>query len=128
MVTAQGQGLVERAVQVLADAGVAARAGALDGPPEPGVAIVTTASVEHGFAVADPRIALFSEAEFYGRSVQQGARTVKKLASRRKNVVDPLQLKPGDVVVHATHGIGKFVEPRQPRGLERRPERREAAA
>ncbi|MDN3479007.1 transcription-repair coupling factor [Curtobacterium sp. APC 4022] len=110
VVTAQGQGLVERAVQVLADAGVAARAGALDGPPEPGVAIVTTASVEHGFAVADPRIALFSEAEFYGRSVQQGARTVKKLASRRKNVVDPLQLKPGDVVVHATHGIGKFVE------------------
>jgi transcription-repair coupling factor (superfamily II helicase) len=110
VVTAQGQGLVERAVQVLADAGVAARAEALTAPPEPGVAIVTTATVEHGFATPDPRIALLSEAEFYGRSVQQGARTVKKLASRRKNVVDPLQLKPGDVVVHATHGIGKFVE------------------
>ncbi len=25
-------------------------------------------------------------------------------------MVDPLQLKPGDVVVHATHGIGKFLE------------------
>ncbi|SOC88601.1 transcription-repair coupling factor [Curtobacterium sp. 314Chir4.1] len=110
VVTAQGQGLVERAVQVLADAGVAARAEALTAPPEPGVAIVTTAAVEHGFATPDPRIAVLSEAEFYGRSVQQGARTVKKLASRRKNVVDPLQLKPGDVVVHATHGIGKFVE------------------
>ena len=110
VVTAQGQGLVERAVQVLADAGVAARAEALTAPPEPGVAIVTTATVEHGFATPDPRIAVLSEAEFYGRSVQQGARTVKKLASRRKNVVDPLQLKPGDVVVHATHGIGKFVE------------------
>jgi transcription-repair coupling factor (superfamily II helicase) len=35
---------------------------------------------------------------------------VKKLATRRKNVVDPLQLKPGDYVVHQTHGIGKFVE------------------
>ncbi|MBF4609051.1 transcription-repair coupling factor [Curtobacterium sp. VKM Ac-1393] len=110
VVTAQGQGLVERAVQVLADAGVAARAEALPAPPEPGVAIVTTATVEHGFAIPDPRIVVLSEAEFYGRSVQQGARTVKKLASRRKNVVDPLQLKPGDVVVHATHGIGKFVE------------------
>ncbi|OII15988.1 transcription-repair coupling factor [Curtobacterium sp. MCBA15_009] len=110
VVTAQGQGLVERAVQVLADAGVAARAEAVTAPPEPGVAVVTTAAVEHGFAVPDPRIVVLSEAEFYGRSVQQGARTVKKLASRRKNVVDPLQLKPGDVVVHATHGIGKFVE------------------
>ncbi|MFJ3385162.1 MULTISPECIES: transcription-repair coupling factor [unclassified Curtobacterium] len=110
VVTAQGQGLVERAVQVLADAGVAARAEAVTAPPQPGVAIVTTAVVEHGFSIPDPRIAVLSEAEFYGRTAQQGARTVKKLASRRKNVVDPLQLKPGDVVVHATHGIGKFVE------------------
>lgn len=89
---------------------------------------MTTATVEHGFAIPDPRIAVLSEAEFYGRSVQQGARTVKKLASRRKNVVDPLQLKPGDVVVHATHGIGKFVEARQPRGLQRRPQCRQDAA
>ena len=110
VVTAQGQGLVERAVQVLADAGVAARAEAVTAPPQPGVAIVTTASVEHGFSIPDPRIVVLSEAEFYGRTAQQGARTVKKLASRRPNVVDPLQLKPGDVVVHATHGIGKFVE------------------
>ncbi|ROS75049.1 transcription-repair coupling factor [Curtobacterium sp. PhB130] len=110
VVTAQGQGLVERAVQVLADAGVAARAEAVTAPPQPGIAIVTTAVVEHGFSIPDPRIAVLSEAEFYGRTAQQGARTVKKLASRRKNVVDPLQLKPGDVVVHATHGIGKFVE------------------
>ena len=35
---------------------------------------------------------------------------VKKLASKRRNVVDPLQLTPGDHVVHATHGIGRFVE------------------
>ncbi|MET0784569.1 MAG: transcription-repair coupling factor, partial [Leifsonia flava] len=37
-------------------------------------------------------------------------RQIKKLASRRKNVVDPLQLKPGDYVVHQTHGIGRFVD------------------
>ncbi|BDZ44697.1 hypothetical protein GCM10025866_06060 [Naasia aerilata] len=35
---------------------------------------------------------------------------MKKLASRRKNVVDPLALKAGDYVVHETHGIGRFVE------------------
>ncbi len=53
---------------------------------------------------------MLSEAEFYGRSVGYDSRQVKKLASRRKNVVDPLQLKAGDFVVHETHGIGKFVE------------------
>ncbi|HEY4153128.1 MAG TPA: transcription-repair coupling factor, partial [Pseudolysinimonas sp.] len=38
------------------------------------------------------------------------SRQVKRLASRRKNVVDPLQLRAGDFVVHQTHGIGRFVE------------------
>ncbi|MFZ7088394.1 transcription-repair coupling factor [Curtobacterium sp. RRHDQ10] len=110
VVTAQGTGLVDRAVQVLVDAGADARAQAVDEPPQPGVVLVTTASVEHGFMVTDPRLVVLSEAEFYGRTAQQGARQVKKLASRRKNVVDPLQLKAGDVVVHTTHGIGKFLE------------------
>ncbi|KQO62811.1 transcription-repair coupling factor [Curtobacterium sp. Leaf261] len=110
VVTAQGTGLVDRAVQVLVDAGADARAEAVTEPPQPGVVLVTTASVEHGFALSDPRILVLSEAEFYGRTAQQGARQVKKLASRRKNVVDPMQLKAGDVVVHTTHGIGKFLE------------------
>src|SRR5690606_28142821 len=38
------------------------------------------------------------------------SRQPKKLASRRRNVVDPLQLKSGDYVVHETHGIGRFIE------------------
>ena len=55
-------------------------------------------------------IAVISESEFYGRSVGIDSRQVKRLASRRKNVVDPLQLQAGDFVVHQTHGIGRFVE------------------
>ncbi|WP_066516627.1 transcription-repair coupling factor [Curtobacterium ammoniigenes] len=110
VIAARGTGLVDRAVQVLTEAGVAARAGAVDEPPARGVAAITTGSVEHGFQFADAKLVVLSEAEFYGRATQQGARTVRKLASRRKNVVDPLQLKAGDIVVHATHGIGKFVE------------------
>jgi transcription-repair coupling factor (superfamily II helicase) len=53
---------------------------------------------------------VLTEAEFYGRTIGADSRVVKKLASRRRNVVDPLQLKAGDIVVHATHGIGRFVE------------------
>ena len=32
------------------------------------------------------------------------------MPSRRRNVVDPLQLKTGDYVVHEQHGVGRYVE------------------
>ena len=67
-------------------------------------------SVEAGFQLADDKLAVLSEAEFYGRTAGVDSRQVKRLASRRKNVVDPLQLRAGDFVVHQTHGIGRFVE------------------
>ncbi|MEO8095659.1 MAG: transcription-repair coupling factor, partial [Pseudolysinimonas sp.] len=95
-VTATGIGLVERAAEVLADHGV--------------VVNVEQGTVEAGFQLPDDRIALLSEAEFYGRTAGVDSRQLKRLASRRKNVVDPLQLHPGDFVVHQTHGIGRFVE------------------
>jgi len=110
-VVAQGHGLVERAVDVLAEHELAGRvAEAFPPDAEPGVAYVLQASVEHGFELPEIKLAVISETEFYGRSAGYDARQVKKLASRRKNVVDPLQLKTGDHVVHQTHGIGKFVE------------------
>lgn len=95
-VTASGAGLVERAAEVLADRGV----------------VVDTAqgAVEAGFQLPADKIAVISEGEFYGRTAGVDSRQVKRLASRRKNVVDPLQLRPGDYVVHQTHGIGRFVE------------------
>jgi len=111
VVAASGTGLVDRARDVLAERGIAARvAEALGEPPEPGVATAVVATLEAGFQHADSKLAVLTESEFYGRTIGGDSRVVKKLASRRRNVVDPLQLKPGDVVVHATHGIGKFIE------------------
>lgn len=111
VVTAQGAGLIERAADVLREHGLAARvADDVPGDTEAGVAYLVKASVEAGFELAESKFSLFSEAEFYGRSAGYDSRQVKKLASRRRNVVDPLQLKKGDFVVHQTHGIGKFVE------------------
>ena len=68
------------------------------------------ADVEAGFEIPEIKLAVLSESEFYGRTAGYDTRQVKRLASQRKNVVDPLQLKAGDFVVHQTHGIGKFVE------------------
>ncbi|WP_431806965.1 transcription-repair coupling factor [Microbacterium paraoxydans] len=111
VVIATGHGLVDRARDVLSDRGVAARAvESLTEAPDPGVATLVTGAVEAGFQVPEAKLAVLTDNEFYGRTIGGDQRVVKKLASRRKNVVDPLQLKQGDFVVHATHGIGRFVE------------------
>lgn len=111
VVAASGVGLVERARDVLAERGIAARkVEEVLHAPEPGVAHVVLSVLERGFEAPDAKLAVLTESEFYGRTIGGDSRVVKKLASRRKAVVDPLQLKAGDYVVHATHGIGKFVE------------------
>lgn len=110
-VTAEGGGLVERAADVLGEHEVSGRV--VEEFPmdaEPGVAYLLRASVDTGFELPEAKLAVLSESEFFGRAAGYDTRQVKKLASRRKNVVDPLQLKAGDIVVHNTHGIGKFVE------------------
>lgn len=111
VVTAQGVGLVERARDLLAESGFAARmVDALPEQLEDGVIYLTAGTAWSGFESNEARLLLVSEAEFFGRAVSQH-QTQTKLAKRRgKNVVDPLQLKPGDYVVHETHGIGQFVE------------------
>lgn len=114
VVAASGTGLVERARDVLAERGIAARkVDEVLHAPEPGVAHVVLSVLERGFQVPDAKLAVLTESEFYGRTIGGDNRVVKKLASRRKAVVDPLKLTAGDYVVHATHGIGKFVELQQ---------------
>ena len=111
VVASAGSGLVERARDVLAERGLAGRI--VDELPEafePGVAYLVQADAARGFEVPEAKLGLISEAEFYGRTAGYDPRQPKKLASRRRNVVDPLQLKAGDYVVHQTHGIGRFVE------------------
>jgi transcription-repair coupling factor (superfamily II helicase) len=111
VVIATGTGLVDRARDVLSDRGIAARiVDDLLDVPDAGVATLTAGSVESGFQIANAKLAVLTDNEFYGRTIGGDQRVVKKLASKRKNVVDPLQLKQGDFVVHATHGIGRFVE------------------
>jgi transcription-repair coupling factor (superfamily II helicase) len=112
VVSAEGHGLVERAAQVLGEHSVGARVVTeLPAELEAGTVYVVQASVEHGFELPEAKIALLGEAEFYGRAATYNSGAPRKLASRRsKNVVDPLQLEAGDIVVHEVHGIGKFIE------------------
>jgi transcription-repair coupling factor (superfamily II helicase) len=107
--TTEGLGPAKRLVEVLAGADVPARlVGSLDGAPAASVVQVTTAAVEHGFVADDLRVALLTEQDLVGQ--RSATKDMRRLPSRRRNVVDPLQLRPGDHVVHEQHGVGKYVE------------------
>lgn len=112
VVAARGIGLVERARDVLLEAGAAARI--VDELPEQlesGVVYLVLGAASSGFESPEAKLLLISEAELFGRAVSGQAANGQKLAKRRgKNVVDPLKLVNGDYVVHETHGIGRFVE------------------
>ncbi|WP_029068336.1 transcription-repair coupling factor [Jonesia quinghaiensis] len=110
ILTTEGHGPAQRLVEQLAALDVTARLGDdLTQEPESGIVHVVPAPVGPGFVAPDLKLAVFSENDLTGRS---GATTrdMRKMPSRRRNVVDPLQLRAGDFVVHEQHGVGKFVE------------------
>ena len=72
-------------------------------PPE-GVITVSLGSGENGFNVESLGLALFTEAEVYGRT-----QVKQKRVRKAKGAFDWRDLSPGDYVVHATHGIGQFM-------------------
>ncbi|MDQ1293266.1 MAG: hypothetical protein QG608_1147, partial [Actinomycetota bacterium] len=107
--TTEGSGPAARMVEVLRSAEIPAAAVLdLSEPPTAGTVQVTTASIEHGFVAENLRLALLTETDLAGR--RSATRDMRRLPSRRRNVVDPLQLRPGDHVVHEQHGVGRYVE------------------
>jgi transcription-repair coupling factor (superfamily II helicase) len=105
-----GPGPAQRAVEQLGAAELAARLQpGLASPPEAGIATVTAGRLPRGFALPGVRLAVLTESDLTG---QRGNSTkdMRRLPSRRRNAVDPLQLRAGDLVVHEQHGVGRYVE------------------
>jgi transcription-repair coupling factor (superfamily II helicase) len=110
LATMAGPGGARHAAENLRAEGMAAVfAERLEEPVAPGEAVVTVGPFPEGLVAEDLKLVLASERDLTGKS---GARRgeERKMPSRRRNVVDPLQLRPGDHVVHAHHGVGRFVE------------------
>ncbi|MFB9954716.1 transcription-repair coupling factor [Cellulomonas denverensis] len=106
----EGHGPAQRMTEQLKAADVPARlVPALPEEPEGGVVLVTPAQVGPGFVAEGLKLAVFSESDLTGRA-GTSTRDMRRMPSRRRNVVDPLQLRPGDFVVHEQHGVGRFVE------------------
>jgi transcription-repair coupling factor (superfamily II helicase) len=78
----------------------------LDKAPEAKVVHVTTGLLEHGFIT--PTLAVLTHLDLVGQKAS--TKDMRRLPSRRRNMVDPLQLKVGDHVVHEQHGVGRYVE------------------
>ena len=107
----EGHGPAQRLTETLRGEGIGARLQDLDEAPEPGVPYVTTACVENGFVWPAVKLALVTESDLAGHPAGlPTTRDMRRMPSRRRGGVDPLQLQAGDYVVHEQHGVGRYVE------------------
>ncbi|RPF19967.1 transcription-repair coupling factor [Myceligenerans xiligouense] len=111
VLTTEGHGPAKRMSEQLSEAGTAARLeSSLATEPEAAVVHVVAGGTGRGFVAPELRLAIFSDQDLTGRAGGAGTRDMRKMPSRRRNVVDPLQLRAGDYVVHEQHGVGRFIE------------------
>ncbi|GAA2755811.1 transcription-repair coupling factor [Actinopolymorpha rutila] len=106
----EGHGPANRMVEVLRGNDLPARLDEdLDHAPEPSVVHVTCGRIDHGFVATTAQAVVLTEADLAGRS---GASTkdMRRMPARRRRTIDPLELTPGDYVVHEQHGVGRYVE------------------
>jgi transcription-repair coupling factor (superfamily II helicase) len=118
-----GPGQAQRLVEVLAEHDLAARRhdGAVDldgrgaddieqrAESAGSVVHVVNGNLAHGF-VSDPLgLVLLTHDDLVGQRAT-ASRDERRMPSRRKRQIDPLELKPGDYIVHEQHGVGRYVE------------------
>jgi transcription-repair coupling factor (superfamily II helicase) len=107
-VVAPGAGTAQRVVERLAESDTPATLLEPGAAPKPGVVGVLKGPLNDGVIVPGANLVVITETDLTGNRVT--ATDGKRLAAKRRNVVDPLALTPGDLVVHDQHGIGRFVE------------------
>lgn len=111
VVVTGGPGPAQRLAELFHDNDIpCARVDSLDAEPQPGLIEVTTAAAGRGFVLDPLKLALLTEADLLGRTSAGSTKDMRRMPSKRRNAVDPLQLVAGDSVVHEQHGIGRFVE------------------
>ncbi len=102
-----------RAGQAAGRAAAGRRPGRARRRPEPAAggrasAQVSTGMLESGFVWPAIKLAVLSEADMAG--TRSGTRQAHRMPSRRRGGIDPLQLTPGDFIVHEQHGVGRYLE------------------
>jgi transcription-repair coupling factor (superfamily II helicase) len=107
-VVTPGTGTAHRVVEQLGESDTPAMLLEPGAAPKAGVVGVLKGPLRDGVVVAGANLVVITESDLTGSRV--AATEGKRLAAKRRNVVDPLALTAGDLVVHDQHGIGRFVE------------------
>ncbi len=108
VVVTPGTGTAHRVVEQLAESDTPAMMLEPGAAPKEGVVGVLKGPLHDGVVIAGANLVVITETDLTGNRATsiEG----KRLAAKRRNVVDPLALTAGDLVVHDQHGIGRFVE------------------
>ncbi|WP_397183734.1 transcription-repair coupling factor [Nocardioides hwasunensis] len=106
-----GHGPAQRFVELLGENDIAARLVEEGDTADPGVVTVTCGAVVNGLVDDEARLAIVTGDDLSGQKTS--TRDMRKMPTRRKKQIDPLELKAGDYVVHEQHGVGRFVEMKQ---------------
>jgi transcription-repair coupling factor (superfamily II helicase) len=107
----EGHGPAQRLAEVFSEAELPARAvEGIAGIPEPGVVLISQGQLDHGFIAEGIKFAVLTENDLAGQRSAAERRSQQRMPSRRKKTIDPLELQPGDFVVHEQHGVGRYVE------------------
>jgi transcription-repair coupling factor (superfamily II helicase) len=114
LVVTDGRGLAKRVSEVLSDSDVPnhieGEAGMLGRLPA-GLVQVTTGALGHGFIAPGAKLVVVTESDLTtGNSAGTSTKDMRRMPVRRRNQVDPLELRLGDYVVHEQHGVGRFIE------------------
>ncbi len=112
VIVVPGAGTAARAAERFAEADLAVTPAGdeMRELPRPGMVTVARGRLEDGFILTGSRLAVITESDLTGTRGSAPESAGAKMPSRRRNAVDPLALKPGDYVVHAQHGIGKYID------------------
>ena len=107
--TAAGPGIVERYAKLFQQSGLPVRLlkNISSGLTRDAIYVLAT-PIEHGFISHQFKAALITEKDITG--VRSSNKDQARMPSRRKKAIDPLELKPGDYVVHEQHGVGRYIE------------------
>ena len=109
LLMAEGKGIAERLAEVLTSEDLPVRRlETLTDEPAPGIATVVCGELAQGFVAEALSLLVLTARDLSGqRTPDKASRT---MPARRKNTIDPLELTAGDAVVHAQHGVGRYVE------------------
>ncbi|HHU08685.1 MAG TPA: transcription-repair coupling factor [Intrasporangiaceae bacterium] len=111
VIVTDAPGFGRRVVELLGENDIAATQGENIPPPGPGRVAVTHGSLGSGFLATADKLAIITESDLTGSAPGSAStKDMRKMPSRRRNQVDPLQLRTGDYVVHEQHGVGRFIE------------------